>query len=108
MKKFSLILGIVLMAVMSLSLAYAGDHGRSHDGDRKHGEHDVKIYGNIEKIPDVSIGTWLVKGKEVQVTKDTIIREKHGKAVAGAYVEISGNYNGKVLQAAEIEVKRAR
>ena len=108
MKKLVAALVMALMVGMSMGTAYAGDHGRSHDGERRHSDHDVKIYGTVDKIPAGGIGTWVVKGKEILVTKDTYIQERHGKASAGAYVEVKATYNGNTLQADEIEVKRDR
>lgn len=106
MKKTFGLLVIALLIGMSMGVSSAGDRGRSHEGERTHREHDVKIYGTVDKIPEGGIGTWVVKGKEILVTKETYIRERHGKAVAGAYVEIKGTYSGNTLQADEIEVKR--
>lgn len=97
---------IALMIGMSMGISYASDHERSHEGAQKHNEHDVKIYGIVDKIPEGGIGTWIVKGKEIMVTKETFIKEKHGKASVGSYVEVKGTYNGNTLQADEIEVKR--
>jgi len=106
MKKVIAMLVITLMVGVSMGVSSANDHGRSHEGERRHSEHDVKIYGIVDRLPEGGIGTWVVKGKEVLVTKDTYIQERHGRAAAGAYVEVKGTYSGNALQADEIEVKR--
>jgi hypothetical protein len=97
----------------ALSLAFAagpaaaGDHGRSA-GDSRRSDYESKIYGTVEKLPQGEVGTWIVNGREIVVTKDTRIKEKHGKAEAGAYVEVEGNGTGNTFTAYEIEVKRAK
>jgi len=73
---------------------------------KRSGKEGQKIYGTIEKIPAGNDGLWMVNGKEVLVTRDTVIREKHGKAVVGAYVEVEGIYSDNALSASKIEVKR--
>jgi len=49
----------------------------------------------------------MVNGVEVSVTRNTIIKEKQGKAEVGAYVEVEGSYSENKLVAHEIKVKRA-
>ena len=66
----------------------------------------AKIYGTVEKIPTKGvIGTWQVNGREVQVTKQTRVKEKYGPASVGSYVEIEGNYSDKNFTVYEMEVK---
>lgn len=64
------------------------------------------FYGNVEKMPESgTIGEWVVAGRTVLVSKDTVIKEKHGKLQIGAYVEVEGtDKNGKFL-ASELETK---
>ncbi|NIQ17260.1 MAG: hypothetical protein GTN43_00390 [Candidatus Aenigmarchaeota archaeon] len=68
-----------------------------------------KFYGTIEKIPETGReGIWIVNGREILVTNSTKIKEEHGKAEAGVYVEVEGNYSGKTFTAYEIEIKGER
>jgi hypothetical protein len=79
----------------------------SHDRGSGHsGSHEDKLYGIVEKIPANITGTWIVNGKEIHVTNKTFIKEEHGKAAVGAYVEVEGNYSGNTFTAVKIEVKR--
>lgn len=66
----------------------------------------AKFYGGIESLPSGIIGTWIVNGKEILVTKDTYIEEKYGKVAVGAYVEVKGGYSGKVFTAIKLEIKK--
>ncbi|MDP2158035.1 MAG: DUF5666 domain-containing protein [Nitrospirota bacterium] len=106
MKKVFAMLIIALLAGMSMDVAYASERGRTHEDERRHSESDVKIYGNVDKMPEGGIGIWVIKGKEILVTKETIIKEKHGKASVGSYVEVEGTYRGNTVHAYELEVKR--
>ncbi|MDH4231317.1 MAG: DUF5666 domain-containing protein [Nitrospirota bacterium] len=110
MKK-TLIIGLLAGLVMSLTAetGMAGEHERHQGQAFEHNErYESKIYGTVEKLPAGLIGIWQVKGREISVTKDTFIKEKHGKAAVGAYVEIEGTYQDKTLVARKIEVKRAK
>jgi len=98
----------MLSLTFAAGTAMAGDHGRSAGDDRRGGDYESKIYGTVEKLPQGEVGTWVVNGREIVVTKDTRIKEKHGKAEAGAYVEVEGNAAGNTFTAYEIEVKRAK
>lgn len=70
------------------------------------GEITTKIHGTIEKLPkDGLIGTWVVKGRNVNVTKDTHIDARHGKIGLGVFIEVEGNTKGKEIDAYEIEVE---
>lgn len=104
---------IAVVALLSMSFAagaaLAGDHeGRRAGEYRERGDYESKIYGIVEKMPQDLVGIWVVNGREVVVTKDTRIKEKHGKAEAGAYVEVEGNTTGKTFTAYEVEVKRSK
>ncbi|MBF0337350.1 MAG: hypothetical protein HQL05_05915 [Nitrospirae bacterium] len=100
---------VVVVAVVAGN-AYAGgreereQHDKHHNEQGRHG----KIYGVIEEMPKESVGTWTVGKRKVVVTDNTHIKEKHGKAIVGAYVEVEGGYDGDTFVADEIEVKRAR
>jgi len=103
---------ITVAALLSLSLAagtaLAGDHGQRAGEYQERGDYEIKIYGLIEKLPQDLVGAWVVNGREIVVTKDTWIREKHGKAEVGAYVEVEGNVTGKAFTAYEVKVKRSK
>jgi hypothetical protein len=98
------IICLVLTALL-IGAGFASDSGR---GGRKseHGEgHESKIYGTVEKLPQEVPGAWIVDGKEILVTKDTFIKEDHGRPAVGAYVEIEGSYSGTTFIARKIEIK---
>ncbi len=64
------------------------------------------FYGNVEKMPEGGmIGEWVVGGRTVTATKDTVFKEKHGKLEMGAYVEVEGNEKDGKFMASEIETK---
>ncbi len=102
----SLAVVVALSMFLAAGAALAGDHSGRRAGATL--QNDSKVYGVIEKLPQGEVGTWIVNGREIVVTKDTRIREKHGKAKAGAYVEVEGDAIGKAFTAYEIEVKRAQ
>lgn len=77
------------------------------DDSEHHGENESKISGKVEKLPQDLIGTWVVEGKEIVVTKDTVIKEDHGKPAVGVYVEVEGYYTEKTFTARKIEIKGA-
>jgi hypothetical protein len=65
-----------------------------------------EFYGNVEKMPEgATVGEWVVGGRTVTATKDTIFKEKHGKLGMGAYVEVEGTEKDGKFIAAEIETK---
>ncbi len=101
---------IAVLAIVLTADAVAGSEDeRPESAEYEHAERqESKIYGTIRKLPGDLIGIWNVNGKEVSVTKTTTIKEKHGKAEVGAYVEVKGSYSGKTLVARKIEVKRAK
>jgi len=77
--------------------------------DVKRSAYPGKFYGTIESLPqDGPEGVWVVNGREITVSAKTVIREKHGKVAAGAYVEVEGDYSGKTFIAYEISVKGDR
>ncbi len=109
-RKASFIAAAALLSMFfAAGAALASDHEGRRDGEyREHGEYESKIYGIIEKVPQDLVGIWVVNGREVAVTKTTKIKEKHGRAEAGAYVEVEGNTTGKTFTAYEVEVKRSK
>ncbi len=107
----SIFVGAVVLLFAALVFAgpvLAGEHGGRRAGDYASGTAQSKIYGTIEKLPQDLVGTWVVKGREIVVTKDTVIKEKHGKPEIGAYVEAEGSVAGNTFTADEIEVKRSK
>ena len=68
-----------------------------------------EFYGIVQTMPENGyIGQWNIAGKTVNVTKDTKIKEKHGKLAIGAYVEVEGvTFEGKFI-ASEIETKKKK
>lgn len=107
MKKVIITMAMGMYIAISTVTAFASGDER-HDGSKnsESERHDSKIYGTIKSIPDGKIGIWNVNGREVNVTKSTIIKEKYGKAGVGGYVEVEGNTTGNKLNAYKIEVKR--
>ncbi len=68
-----------------------------------------EFYGVVQTMPEQGyIGTWNIDGKSVNVTKDTKIKEKHGKLAVGAYVEVEGLTSEGRFIASEIETKKNR
>lgn len=67
-----------------------------------------KFYGTVSSLPSAPgwIGTWIVGGRNVQVTASTWIKQRYGAPAAGAYVEVKGwlQADGSV-NATRIEVK---
>ncbi|RNC70334.1 MAG: hypothetical protein ED859_05840 [Desulfuromonadales bacterium] len=104
---------VVVACGLPLSLpagpAQASEERYEREGGHGASEHyESKYYGAVEKMPKDRIGTWVVKGREIVVTKDTRIKEEHGRAEPGAYVEVEGTVVGKSFTAHKIEVKRSK
>jgi Domain of unknown function (DUF5666) len=68
-----------------------------------------KFYGVGQTVPEQGyVGLWNIDGKTVNVTKNTKIKEKHGKLAVGAYVEVEGvTFEGKVI-ASELETEKKK
>ena len=70
---------------------------------------ESKIYGIIDNMPTAGLnGTWIISGREVEVTDRTRIKEKHGRSEIGRYVEVEGIWEGNRFIAYELEVERNR
>jgi hypothetical protein len=68
-----------------------------------------KFYGEVESLPDNGYaGIWIIKGTKVQVSNNTAIEEKHGKASVGAFAEVKGQQSGDIFTAYEIEIKQGK
>jgi hypothetical protein len=98
------LVGSLVIALLLSGAGFASDSGSGKKSGHSE-RHENKFYGTVEKLPQDIPGTWVVDGKEVLVTKDTIIEEDHGKPAAGAYVEIEGSYSGSTFIARKIEIK---
>jgi len=80
-------------------------------GDREAGEtggYESKFYGTVDDLPQDIIGIWVVNGRQIVVTMETRIKEKHGRPEPGAYVEVEGSNTGAMFTASEISVKRSK
>ena len=103
MKTASFLSAIILTWSLLAGTAQAGDHKR----DR--GKHSSKFYGVIETMPENGYeGTWVIGGNEVNVLTRTEIKEKHGRAATGRYVEVKGEQIGEKFTAYSIEVEETR
>ena len=69
----------------------------------------VRFFGTLTNLPanNTRVGDWTVGGKTVHVIDRTRIKEEHGKATIGAYLEVEGNQRADgSVDAAEITVER--
>jgi hypothetical protein len=70
---------------------------------------ESEIYGIIDSMPNAGLnGTWIISDREVEVTDRTQIKEKHGRAEKGRYVEVEGFWEGNRFISYELEVERNR
>ena len=99
MKRLSTVVAVGIVVLLTAAVVFGSEQGRN-------GTYESKIYGPIEKLPKGLLGTWVVKGREVLVTKETEIWEKHGKAAVGAYVEVEGSVSGKTFTVREVKIKK--
>jgi hypothetical protein len=105
------IIGQTLIGLLGLCLsltagsAMASDNGSEESPPERY---ESKFYGIVEKLPQGMVGTWVINKREIAITKETRISERHGKAVPGAYVEVEGINTGKAFTAHNIEVKRSK
>ncbi|MCW5202523.1 hypothetical protein VU02_02930 [Desulfobulbus sp. N2] len=99
-----MITGLFALAALLTCLFSAGTVEASR-GSRG----ESKIYGIIDSMPNAGLnGTWIISGREVEVTDRTRIKEKHGQAAKGRYVEVEGSWEGNRFIAYELEVERNR
>lgn len=102
---------VTAAAVMGFTFSLAAGTVQANEdeaGETRAGSYESIFYGTVEKTPRGNIGTWVVNKRDIAVTKETRIIEKHGKAAAGAYVEVEGMNTGKTFYAHRIEVKRSK
>lgn len=101
-----LVLGVIVSGT-GFSAERERKETEEHKGPEIVGEITAKIHGKIEKLPSGGlIGAWVVKGKTINVSKETHIDEKQGKVAIGAYIEVEGNPKGNAIDAYEIEVEK--
>ena len=49
---------------------------------------DDDFYGKVESRPDDKVGTWVIDGRNLDVTSATKLKEKIGPLVVGTCVEV--------------------
>ena len=109
MKIISIVLATGLILIFANVTVFSSEYEEHQGKDyQKYKKHEMKVYGTIESIPEGTVGTWIVSGREIYVTKGTKIEEEYGRVEVGAYVEVEGGYSDKTFVAHEIEVKRAK
>ena len=108
----TLFIGLLAGLVMSLTAwtGVASAYGSYGYGQLRGLQHECNVYetrmsGTVEKLPDGLLGTWQVDGRDISVTRDTLIKERLGKAAVGAYVQIEGTCSDKALDASRILVR---
>ncbi|MDD2468249.1 MAG: DUF5666 domain-containing protein [Desulfobulbus sp.] len=110
-------MGITAFLFMSLAPpAVFSSENDCYEHSRRIGEMEqlptgyrTKMYGTVETLPENGLsGVWVVNGRQVVVTKDTFLEEKHGTIKPGAFVEIKAMQSGDILTATKVEVKRAK
>ncbi len=109
MKIVSTILAVGAVLLLTVATVFSSEYERQEGKEYKHlGGVESKFYGAVERIPEGTVGTWVVNGREILVTRDTKVEEEYGRAEVSAYVEVEGGYSGRTFIAREIEVKRAK
>jgi hypothetical protein len=61
------------------------------------------FYGTIESRPKANTGTWVVSGRNLDITDKTRLVEEHGPLSVGACVEVE--YEGKAVKKIQSEEK---
>jgi hypothetical protein len=97
---------LLLLPLCAVLLAGTGQaHADEHRGRLS----SAKFYGIVDALPQNTIlGTWLINGRQVAVTRGTEIEQKRARLAPGVYVKVEGYHSGSVFVAEEIEVKRGR
>lgn len=107
MKKIIISVAMGLFMALAAGSLFASSHEESDGRRSSQAEpHETKINGTIRSVPDGVVGIWNVNGKEINVSRNTRIEEKNGRAEVGAYVEVEVTSSGNSLNAYKIEVKR--
>lgn len=107
MKKITMVISTIFLVAFFASPGNTSEYER---GNRREyyesGEkYENEFYGTVQQIPENLIGTWVIDGKNIQVTKDTNIKREHGQPGIGSYVEVEGRYVDNTFIARKIEVK---
>jgi hypothetical protein len=99
-----------LLLLPLCAMLIAGTARADSDEHREYaGLSSAKFYGIIDALPQNSIlGTWLINGRQVAVTRGTEIEQKRGRIAPGVYVKVEGHHSGSMFVAEEIEVKRGK
>ncbi len=63
-----------------------------------------EFFGLLEGLPEGRVGTWVIGGRQVEVTDQTEIEEEFGPFAVGACIEVE--YEGKVVKKVATEKKR--
>jgi hypothetical protein len=103
--KFAALILCVLISGIFMVTSLEAKHGDDDRHSDDHSQHDSKFHGKVEQRPEENIGIWTIEGKEVQVTKDTVFVELHGKAILGSFVEVEGNTIDGKFVAVKIETE---
>lgn len=105
----AVVVAAAVFFTVAVDVAFSSNHEKNRGEDYGHHErYESKFYGTVTKMPESGKGMWIVNNREVIVTQDTFIEEEHGRAVAGAYVEVKGSHTDNTFTAHKIEVKRAK
>jgi len=62
------------------------------------------FFGPLESRPKGETGTWVIGGRQVEVTDKTEIEEEFGPFVVGACIEVE--YEGKLVKKVTTEEKK--
>ena len=109
MKRAIFLLTALLVLPNVAAQASRDEYDDDDDHGRRYQTSSAKFYGTVDALPpSINNGVWWVNGREVWVRPQTKIKEKRGKVVLGAYVEVEGYFSGSGLTADEIEVKGRR
>ena len=101
MKTTAFFLMAVVLTWSMLTSITLGDEHRLHD--RKP---NAKLYGVIKAMPENGYeGNWVIDGNTVNVNRNTEIKEKHGLAAVGRYVEVKGHHSKEGFNAFQVEVQ---
>lgn len=96
MKKIiSAMLAALTLAAVQTAVFASDDHG-----------YRSKFFGIVEALPIGLSGTWIVNGRSVEVSPQTVIEQEHVRIAVGTYVEIEGRSDGRTITAYKVEVKR--
>lgn len=63
---------------------------------------EMHLRGQVSAIPENGIGAWIIGGQPFEVTADTIISDRGGPVVVGAWVQVTAVQDGATLLAQRI------